>query len=351
MIHEPQPFHDSRPHLVRPVRRDDTGRLGPTRAQLRRGEFRSTGRGWWVPAEVARTTDQRIVEASVHLPAHSAVTGWAALHWRGASWFDGTTPSGALRPVDLATGGSDVRLPPGVAKSLEHLPLASITAVDGLTVTTVDRSVGFEMRRAGSTRAAAVVAGMAAYDDLVDRAELALHLATQRSRTGIPQARDALALMEENWWSPNEAWTGLVWRLDADLPRLRCNVPVFDRTGRFVATPDLLDEEAGLAIEYDGQVHLQVQQRRKDVRRLEALRAVGLDVLVVMTGDLADRACLVDRMLTARRESRFAAESRRAWTTSPPEWWRPTLTVAQRRALDPEERRRWLPHRSGPLPR
>ena len=48
----------------------------------------------------------------------------------------------------------------------------------------------------------------------------------------------------------------LIWMVDADLPRPLMNQPVFDLDGRHVATPDLLDVEAGLACEYNGSLHM-----------------------------------------------------------------------------------------------
>lgn len=342
MRFEPPPFHPLRAHLVAPARRDPSGARGPTRSQIESGDFRRTARGLWVPVRVPLTTDQRIVEAAAHLPAYGGVTGWAALHWVGGSWFGGGGTVDGELPVTLATGGADIRVPPGVTKALEHLPPGDLSVRDNLSVTTPVRSTAFEMRYADSLRQAVVVADMAAYDDLVDRRELACHLAQLQSRTGIPQAREAHGLMEENSWSPAETLTHLVWRLDADLPRMRCNHPVFDRDGRFVATPDLLDEEAGMAIEYDGEVHAGPARRARDARRDARLRGVGLELLVVGTGDLAERGRLVDRMLAARRRALHQAPSTRAWTVEPPSWWMPTTAVAQRRALDPVERRRWL---------
>ena len=53
----------------------------------------------------------------------------------------------------------------------------------------------------------------------------------------------------------------LVWELDAGHPRPLCNVPLFDRHGRHLATPDLVDPGAGVVGEYDGAVHLTGAQR------------------------------------------------------------------------------------------
>ena len=40
-------------------------------------------------------------------------------------------------------------------------------------------------------------------------------------------------------------------------PRPLCNVPVFDRFGQHIGTPDLLDPVAGVVGEYDGALHLE----------------------------------------------------------------------------------------------
>ena len=65
-----------------------------------------------MPASVsADDPDQRIYEASMLLPEYGGVTGWAALHWAGARYFDGVDPTGKPRPVPLAvitaTSGPD----------------------------------------------------------------------------------------------------------------------------------------------------------------------------------------------------------------------------------------------------
>jgi hypothetical protein len=100
-----------------------------------------------------------------------------------------------------------------------------------------------------------------------------------------------------------------------------------------------------LPIEYDGSLHLVGEQRARDVRREEAFRRVGLEVVTVVSEDLAHRARLVRRILDARQRARWQAETRRAWTTDLPSWWVPTRTVEQRRALTDWQRERWLRHR------
>ena len=104
-VFEPPPFHPHRPGLVRPVRIDPAGVTGPTRAQARGPHWRKTARGFYVPATVpADEPQQRIVEASALLRPGEGVTGWAALHWLRARWFDGAVADGSELPVPLVTG-------------------------------------------------------------------------------------------------------------------------------------------------------------------------------------------------------------------------------------------------------
>jgi hypothetical protein len=242
-------------------------------------------------------------------------------------------------------GFHDIRPQVGIEVTQEHLDLQEMAVVDGLPMTTVQRSLGYEMRYAGSVRSAAVAFCMAAYSDLASIEEMNAFFARHAGWDGIRLARSAMALAEENCWSPQEVRMLLVWLLDAGLPRPLCNRPVFDRSGRHIGTPDLLDPEAGVAGEYDGPLHLHSGQRRKDRDREEAFRGVGLEYFTILTGDLGDRSRTAQRMRQARSRARFEAESRRAWTIELPPWWIPTFTVEQRRALTPGQQARVLGYR------
>lgn len=331
------------------MRRDDSGVTGPTPAQTRGRRWRRTSHGLYVPSEIdASVPEQRIVEAAAVLPAYGGVTGWAALRWMGVRWFDGVGPDGAPMPVSLVTAGDDIRPQAGIHVSAERLDPSELVVVDGVRVTIAFRSVCFEMRYAASVRAAVVWADMAMDADLVSRRELEDFVAAQSGWTGVPQCREALPLTNENSWSPREtSHLRLLWVLDAGLPPPLCNVPIFDLSGRHIATPDILDEEAGVGGEYDGSLHLHGAQRARDVRREEALRSVGLEYFTVLAADARDREGVVRRMLATRARARFEAPSARLWTTAQPPWWIPTETVEQRRALTADQRERFLRRRAG----
>ena len=198
------------------------------------------------------------------------------------------------------------------------------------------------MRYARNLSEAVRAFDMAAYSDLVTIAELVAYALEHPGWTGVPQCREAVPYLEENCWSPREVDLRLTWVVDAGLPRPLCNVPIFDRFGRHIGTPDLLDPEAGVVGEYDGALHLAGEQRARDVRRMEAFREVGLETFTMLSSDLPRRRQMADRMIASRRRALWLGESVRPWTVEPPPWWTPTTTVAQRRALSEADRERYL---------
>jgi hypothetical protein len=342
----PAAFHPNRPTLVGPVRADPTGRAGPTRGQARGPGWRSTSCGLVVPTAIEHSPAQRIVEAAAVLRDGEAVTGWAALHWITAPWFEGRTGRGTPRAVPLVTR-RHVRAQSGFAVSQEYLPPTEIVVVDGLPVTVPARSVAFEMRYAGGLDAAVTAVDMACYSDAVSLAELTAYVGALGPVTGIQQARDAVALGDENAWSPREVTMRQVWTGLAGRPRPLCNVPVFTLDGRHVATPDLLDPVAGVAGEYDGSLHLEGEQRGRDLAREADLRRLGLEPVVMVAADWPHEGRFVARLHDAYgRADRRTGPPR--WTLDAPPWWTRTETVAQRRALESGQRERWLRHR---LPR
>jgi hypothetical protein len=327
---------------------DPEGLSGPTRGEAYGPGWRRSSQGLFVPAgESVDDVEQRIVEAAALLPSYGGVTGWAALRWLGALWFSGLAPDATTRlPVELAIMACDIRPQAGVHISEERLDPSELTVVDGLRLTTAMRSVTYAMRHSSGVRSAVVVADMAMYADLVSIQELWAWAAVNPGWTGAPRLREAVGLADENSWSPQETLAlRLPWVLDAQLPRPLANRPVFDRDGRHLGTPDLLDEEAGVVGEYDGPLHLAGARRGRDVRREAAFRNVGLETFSVTGADSADPVGVVTRMVQARERARFAAPGRRAWTVEPPAWWIRTDTVARRRALDDDQRRRMLGYR------
>lgn len=287
------------------------------------------------------------MEAAAVLPVYGAVTGWAALRWHGGRWFDGRAAGGSIeRPVVLVLMDSSIRTRPGIAVSEERVGPEQIVVASGVRVTTAAYALLWEIRHSHSLGEAVCAADMAAFSDLVSRLELALLVAACRGWTGIGRGREVVGLMSENSWSPAETAMRGVWVRDAALPTPLCNQPVFDLGGRLIGTPDLLDPAAGVAGEYDSELHLESGRRRRDVERESSFRAAGLEPVAMVSGELADPWRFVGRLRAAYARAARKPVSDRRWTIDPPAWWSPTVTVDQRRALTDEQRARWLRYRT-----
>jgi hypothetical protein len=291
------------------------------------------------------TVEQRIVEAAAVLPSYGAVTGWAALRWLGGSWFDGVDRAGSDLPITLALMDSSIRPQSGIAISEERLDPRQICAHAGIRVTSATYALLWEIRHAHNDLPAVVAADMAAYDDLVSRDELALLVAQSSGWDGIGRGRTVHGLMEENAWSPPEVAMRNVWNLMADLPRPRANQPVFDLAGHHIGTPDLLDLSMGVAGEYDSALHLERSRRQKDIEREERYRELGLEPVIMVTGDLVEPWQFIARLRSAYARAARRPATERRWTIDHPPWWTPTQSVDQRRALTDTERSTWLRYR------
>ncbi|SDT00812.1 hypothetical protein SAMN04488570_3279 [Nocardioides scoriae] len=299
-----------------------------------------------MPASVdAAPPEQRIVEAAAVLPEIGGVTGWAGLRWAGGAWFSGRDASGSPAEVELATCYEDVRSQPGFVVRQERLPPAELVDHDGLRMTLPVRSLFFCLRHARTLAEAVTMADLAAFSDLVSTAEAWEYALAHPGWTGVPQARAALLLSDENSWSPPETSLRLLWTLGAGLLGPLTNCPVFDLHGRHIGTPDVLDPESGTAGEYDGKLHLHGRQRAQDERRADRFRDHGLEPVVVTAADLAQPDLVVRRILAARSRALARGSSARSWTVEAPSWWRPTRTVEQRRRLVLEGGGHLLRHR------
>jgi hypothetical protein len=307
-------------NLVDPVPLDTCGGDGPTRKQARGGRWRQTSPGMYVPSSCdGAVVEQRILEQGGRIPAYGAVTAWAAMRWRGAAYFDGVGYDRELLPVPLILD-SGIRLDPRFTQTEEQLAPTEWEVLDGLRITTVQRALFDEVRRIPSHREAAVAIGMTAAARLISVRLFAMYVAQRNAWTGVPHARKAVALARDDCRSPQEHRMVLVWVLDAGLDPPLCNREVFDLDGRLLGVPDLLDVEAGVVGEYQGEDHKDGARHRKDVAREECFRDHGLEYFELVGGDLAQRQVAVDRMLNARRRAKFLPPESRAWTLEPPPW-------------------------------
>jgi hypothetical protein len=286
--------------------------------------WRQTSRGFYVPADVDPSVpEQRILEASVLLPASGALTGWAGCRWRGAGYFDGLEPDGRTsRPVPLAFGPRhNPRRRKGIRPLRDRLDADDVGLVRGTPCATAERSLFDEMRGSDNLREAVVAMDMMAAAELTSISRMRRYSATKARWNGRPQVEAALDLADEDSMSPNETRMRLIWVLDAALPAPLCNRPVFDDRGKLIGIADLLDPVAGVVGEFDGAAHRGARRHRRDVMREDHFRRAGLEYFKIVGLDLADTDLVVSRMLTTRKRAAFLAPAERAWTLTPPDGW------------------------------
>ena len=259
-------------------------------------------------------------------------------------WFDGRAPDGqTLLPIPVALGDRrTIARRPGVVRSEDWLFDDDIIDCDGLPVTCPARSITFETRRARSLVRAVQTIDLALAGDAIHPDELGDYLERLVGRRGVGRTRAAAGLADENVWSPQETSMRVEWRQRYPSRMLLTNRPIFDRTGRHLITPDLLDEQAGVAGEYDGAIHLEDVPRRRDLDRDALYRDLGLELVTMMSTDRSDTAHFLTRLDGAYRRAAQRRGRPRVWTIEQPSWWVDTSTVAQRRALTAEQREIWL---------
>lgn len=307
--------------LISPVRCDPKGLDGPTRKVANGPHWRRCGSGLYVPCSAPSVVEQRILEAAGRLAPDGStgcVTGWAALRWRGAAYFDGLSADGVKQlPIELgAASRGHLRSDRRTVTSRHFVPPGEAELVGGVPVATVQRALYDEIRRRASLIPAVQAIDMAAAARLISTWLFACYVGECNGREAAPLARHAVGLAVDESCSPRETWMRLVWRRDAGLPPPCVNAPVYDLAGRLLGVPDLFDPEAGLVGEYDGAAHKARDRHRRDVAREERFRAHGLECATVVSGD--SRAVATDRILAARSRAHWLRREECAWTLERP---------------------------------
>lgn len=152
---------------------------------------------------------------------------------------------------------------------------------------------------------------LAAVGDVVVRRwsaqELAAAVERRPRRPGLPLARELLPLLDGRAGSPPE--TRMRLRLHAaGFTALRHGVVVGDASG-WLAEPDLADELARVAVQYDGAVHFPVDEqqgrrrREHDVQRDELARQADWEVVVATSRDDRQPHLLVGKVSAAYRRA------------------------------------------------
>jgi hypothetical protein len=319
----PSRFQRELPSAVGPLTAQQLAARGVNRSTLRGRRWRTASRGLFVPSDLPSTPAQRILEAVPLVPAPGALTGWAAAYVHGADYLDGLDPF-TLQPlpVPVVLNTTAGRMnPPGVTYHRDRLGGAEVEVVCGLPVTTALRATIDGVRHARDLVEAVVFLDMVGQAVDLNLARLALWCRAHPGWRGVDLLRQALRWCDVRSASPWETRLRMFYRRQAGLPRPEANRPVFDLDGRFLGIPDLLDEEAGLAVEFDGKDHRLREQHHEDNIREEGLEDTNLVVCRVDSLDLRHRLPLRDRLRAAYARGQARDRRRDRFTTTIPDWW------------------------------
>ncbi|WP_239152831.1 DUF559 domain-containing protein [Virgisporangium aliadipatigenens] len=224
---------------------------------------------------------------------HQLLCRAAALFLRGRGAISGLSAA-LLHGVDLVADAQPVEVSvPGRTHLRARARLVvvrsafvrgDVSPVRGVPVTSAVRTA-FDLARRGSLTEAVVRVDALLHTGLVGVGEVADYAADRRRWPGAARVAPVLELADAGAESPMESRTRLVLVL-AGLPRPVTQHVVYDGAGRFVARLDLAYPEQRLGIEYEGAHHRDARRYQVDLRRQNALRAAGWEVLRFGPGDI-----------------------------------------------------------------
>ena len=323
-------FADERREAVKPAKAGSLVAHGVTRRVLRGRRWERTFYGFYLrPTARPPTPTQRIAEAAALLPAGGAIGGWAAAYAHGTDRLDGLN-SLTMQPEPIIIylpPGQHRRSTPEVRYRQDSIAAEDVAVRAGIPVLGAG-PVALDLAcRAPNLTEAVVALDAMLHAKAVDHAMLGVGLERLAGRRGVRQARRAVDLSRCGVKSTWESRLRMFWVLDLGLPSPLVNPVVYNEREEFLGEPDLLDVDAGLALEYDGVSwraeralgHRDEEQHREDNVREEILERTGLIVCRTGKRDLTRyRSQLGRRLLSARADGLSRDRRRDRWFIAEP---------------------------------
>lgn len=188
-------------------------------------------------------------------------------------------------PVSVSVPPS-VRVWPHPRRKVARAVLSpnDISEFAGLPLTTPLRTA-FDLGRRLPRVEAIIALDALCHRRLVTPRELAAYAGRREGFRGVARLRKHLLELEPLSESPMETRLRLLLR-DGGCPPPRAQVEVRTKQGHLIARVDLAYPQWRIALEYDGDHHRARAQFRRDVERLNALRAAGWIVLRFTADDV-----------------------------------------------------------------
>ncbi len=265
-----------------------------TSHELRR-YYRAIMPNVYLDKRVQPTLRQRTTAAWLWSRREAVIAGSAASAMHGSKWVDHDAP------VELIW--RNARAPRGVVARDDQLSHSEFERLDGLSVTTPERTAFDIGRRGALGRAVAGLDALAAATGVTAHDVREMAAAHRRTR-GLRQLETALDLVDAGAQSPRETWLRLLL-INAGFPRPRTQIPVLGADGFPRYFLDMGWDDVMLAVEYDGGQHwTDPSQYANDVTRHEYIGRLGWTIVRVVSrhrpDDIVRRVRLVWNASTLR---------------------------------------------------
>lgn len=283
---------DSTPRLPvgMPHKRADLRAVGISDACLEREHTRLM-RGQWLHGAVTPEITHFLLAALQRAPDDAFLCCHSA-----AEVLGGTLPSSGEIHVGTTTGRR-VRVAGMTVRRYTHRP--QVITVDGLPVTS-KASTFADLAPALGLVDLVILGDSLSLGDPALPEVLRRHTAAATGRGAIA-ARRAAALVRFGAESAQETRSRLLMGF-AGLPEPVLQHPMYDERGREIHRLDMAHPGAMLAIEYDGDHHLDRRQRDRDLLRREKFEASGWRFVIVVSADIYQRpAAFLERAGNAMR--------------------------------------------------
>jgi len=243
---------------------------GLTRARLR-WNYSAIFPDIYIPKLVAPSLQLRTTGAWLWSGRNGVIAGRAAAAMHGALWIDATTPIEMIWRCG--------RPPEGIVVRNERIDAEDISLIDGIAVTTPERTAFDIARHLPRDLAMRHLDALARATGL-KAADVQLLAERYPRARGLPRARIALPLMDGGAESPQETRVRLIL-IDDGLPPPRTQIKVSD--GVRTAFIDMGYDEPMVGLDYDGEHHQTDRDRYVyDIGRAELISGQGwIDIHVV----------------------------------------------------------------------
>jgi very-short-patch-repair endonuclease len=212
---------------------------------------------------------------------------------------------GCDRPgIEILTPRSKIVPHAGVTVHFtSRLPKEQLTVIDGIPVTSIERTL-LGLSAAWGERRLAIAIDDAFRRGLTDpdRIDEFLRLTARRGRNGVKALRKLAKQRAGLDVLPDTPLETLIWQLivDSDLPLPECQFVIRDRHGIFVARVDFFYPDRDLVIEGQSyKWHTGLHAWLKDVDRFNALSELGYRVIQLKWEDVTTKREATVRRLRA----------------------------------------------------